>query len=66
MPEKLVFSPYLRFSGVAFTVVARDICQYLQDNSILVRHFNQPRLRDYIWISIGTDEQKQAVLRPAV
>jgi histidinol-phosphate aminotransferase len=43
-------------------MLAKDIYQSLQDSNILVRYFNQPRLWDYIRISIGTDEQMQAVL----
>lgn len=41
---------------------AKDIFLGLQEKNILVRYFDQPRLRDYIRISIGTDEQMKSVI----
>lgn len=36
---------------------AKDIQGYLRENKILVRHFSQPRIDNYLRISVGTDEQ---------
>lgn len=35
--------------------------QYLRKQGILVRHFDKPRLSDWVRISIGTDEQMEQV-----
>ena len=34
----------------------------LKSRGILVRHFTSPRIKDFIRITIGTDEQMQALL----
>lgn len=38
---------------------AKDIQGYLRENKILVRYFNQPRIDNYLRISVGTDQQAQ-------
>ena len=35
----------------------RALYEKLKDRGILVRHFGNPRITDYIRITIGTDEQ---------
>ncbi len=42
---------------------AENIKQYLEENKIYVRHFNKPRIENYLRISIGTDEQMDAVIK---
>ena len=39
-----------------------DIVKALRDRSILVRSFNGERVKDYIRISIGTDEEMKIVI----
>ena len=41
---------------------ARAVYRALKDRGILVRHFDEDRIRDAIRISIGTDEQVDALL----
>ena len=41
---------------------ARALCQALRERQILVRHFDRPRLADWLRISIGTEEQMAALL----
>ena len=36
---------------------------HLEKNRIYVRHFNLPRISEYLRISIGTDEQMRKLLR---
>ncbi|HWP96861.1 MAG TPA: histidinol-phosphate transaminase [Syntrophomonadaceae bacterium] len=43
-------------------LAAQEIYQALKARNILVRWFDQRRLQDYIRISIGTDEQLEALL----
>ena len=40
----------------------RELYEKLKDRGILVRHFGNPRISDYIRISIGTDDQMAACL----
>lgn len=42
---------------------AKDLYQALRERKILVRHFNLPRINDYIRITIGTDEEMAALLQ---
>lgn len=41
---------------------AADLAQYLRDHKILVRYFNKPRISQFLRITIGTDEQMQALI----
>lgn len=41
---------------------AAEVAQYLRDQKILVRYFNQPRINQFLRITIGTDEQMQAMI----
>lgn len=41
---------------------ARNLYLTLKENGVLVRYFDQPRIRDYIRMSIGTEEQMKTVL----
>lgn len=40
----------------------RELYEKLKDRGILVRHFGNPRISDYIRVTIGTDEQMGACL----
>lgn len=43
--------------------ISRDeLFTFLRENKILVRAFNGPRIKDYLRISIGTDEEMQRVM----
>lgn len=42
---------------------AADIKAYLEENKIYVRHFNKPRIENFLRISIGTDEQMDTVIK---
>lgn len=44
------------------TVAAQEIFDVLRTNKIYVRHWNKPRIADYLRISIGTDEEMDKVL----
>jgi len=44
-------------------VSALQLKAHLEKNHIYVRHFNQPRISDYLRITIGTDEQMAELLR---
>jgi histidinol-phosphate aminotransferase len=41
---------------------AAEVAQYLRDQKILVRYFNKPRINQFLRITIGTDEQMQAMI----
>ena len=41
---------------------AADVAQYLRDHNILVRYFNKPRINQFLRITIGTNEQMQALI----
>ncbi len=43
-------------------VKAVDIFNALREKHIFVRYFNQPRINDYLRITIGTDEQMQILV----
>ena len=40
----------------------RELYEKLKDRGVLVRHFGNPRICDYIRVTIGTDEQMQKCL----
>lgn len=42
---------------------AKDIYEALRQNHIYVRYFNQPRIDNYLRITIGTDEEMEALYR---
>jgi histidinol-phosphate aminotransferase len=42
---------------------AATLAQQLRENKILVRHFNSPRIVDFLRITIGTPEQMQEVVK---
>ncbi|MEA4893760.1 MAG: histidinol-phosphate transaminase [Oscillospiraceae bacterium] len=50
-----VFAAHPRLGG-------KEICQGLRDRGILVRHFDKPRISDYVRISIGTPEQMDLLI----
>ncbi|RYY73194.1 MAG: histidinol-phosphate transaminase [Gammaproteobacteria bacterium] len=41
---------------------AAKIAEYLREHKILVRYFNKPRINQFLRITIGTDEQMQAMV----
>ncbi len=41
---------------------AKELLKYLRENKILVRHFKGERVKDYLRISVGTDEQAEALM----
>ena len=41
---------------------AADVALYLREHKILVRHFNKPRISQFLRITIGTNEQMQAMI----
>ncbi len=43
-------------------VPARELFEMLRDKGIYVRHWNQPRIDNYLRIAIGTDEEMKAFL----
>ncbi len=44
-------------------IKAADLYQKLYDSGILVRHFNQPRIDNYLRITVGTDEQMDILIK---
>lgn len=44
------------------TYDAPEIQKYLRERKILVRHFNADRIRNYLRISVGTDEQAKTLI----
>ncbi len=45
------------------SVPAADIFKALKENNIYVRHWNKPRIDNYLRISIGTDEEMDKLIR---
>ena len=43
-------------------IAGRELYEKLKDRGILVRHFGNPRISDYIRVTIGTDAQMEACL----
>lgn len=41
---------------------ATDIQAYLRENKVLVRHFSNPRIDNYLRISVGTDSQAERLI----
>jgi histidinol-phosphate aminotransferase len=50
-----VFSKHKSYSG-------NEIFEYLKSKNIYVRHFNKPRIGDYLRITIGTREEMEAMI----
>jgi len=48
---------------ISTEIMAREFYQRLKDSGILVRYFDQPRLRDKLRITIGTHEQNTRLLQ---
>ena len=44
-------------------VSGTELFEKLRDKKIFVRHFNGERIKDYLRITIGTDEQMDAMLK---
>lgn len=44
-------------------IAARDLYEALKIKKIYVRYFNKPRIDNYLRVTIGTDEQMDALLR---
>ncbi|NIK79449.1 histidinol-phosphate aminotransferase [Paenibacillus castaneae] len=42
------------------SIAAKGIFQQLRDKGVLVRYFDQPRIDEYLRVSIGTDEEMDA------
>ena len=40
---------------------AAELCEALKERNIFVRYFNKPGIDNYLRITIGTDEQMQAL-----
>jgi histidinol-phosphate aminotransferase len=54
-----VFAKHSKMSGL-------DLAVALRQRNILVRHFNKPRLTDYLRITVGTNDQTELLLRNLV
>ena len=44
-------------------ISAESLFNQLREQKILVRYFQKPRIEAYLRISIGTDEEMQALIR---
>jgi histidinol-phosphate aminotransferase len=44
------------------TIPGKYLYETLKDNGILVRHFNKPRIDNFLRITIGTDEEMQTLV----
>ena len=42
---------------------ATELLEYLKSKKILVRHFNAPRINNYLRISVGTDAEARALIQ---
>ncbi|MBR9829242.1 MAG: histidinol-phosphate transaminase [Oceanospirillales bacterium] len=64
--ESLGFEVLPSHTNFVFTrhpdIAATELMQYLRDNKILVRHFTKPGIDNHLRISIGTDEEMQALI----
>jgi histidinol-phosphate aminotransferase len=43
-------------------ISAQDLADELREHGIIVRHFNKPRIDQYLRITIGTDDQNRALI----
>jgi histidinol-phosphate aminotransferase len=65
--SKLGFETLPSLTNFVFTknsnIAGKALYQKLKDQGILVRHFDTPRLTDYIRVTIGSAEQMAAFIR---
>jgi histidinol-phosphate aminotransferase len=50
-----VFARHSGYAGV-------DLTQALRDKNIIIRHFNKPRLSEFLRITLGTPTQNQQLI----
>jgi len=60
--EVLPSSANFLFAQVPSHWAARDLAQALREERILVRHFERPRIANYLRISIGSDAEMQRLV----
>lgn len=59
----IVLDSYANFVFVRHpNIDAKELFLTLKENQIIVRHFNVPRINQYLRITIGTDEQMKVLL----
>ncbi|MET1249959.1 histidinol-phosphate transaminase [Sporolactobacillus sp. STCC-11] len=65
--EKMNFfvaEPHANFLFVSHPYISGGkLCKMLKERGILVRHYNEARIRDYVRITIGTDREMDKVLQ---
>ncbi len=54
--SNFVFATHPKYDAVT-------IQKYLRDNNIMVRHFNQERIENYLRISVGTDYEAEMLIK---
>ncbi len=42
---------------------AESVAEGLRERGVIVRHFKQPRIQDYLRITVGTEQENQALLK---
>ena len=64
--DKLGFETLPSSANFIFTtnknIDAKDLFEYLKERRIFVRYFNKPRINQYLRITIGTQEQMEALV----
>jgi histidinol-phosphate aminotransferase len=64
--DELGFETLPSSSNFIFTtnknISGQKIFEYLRENKIIVRHFNKPKISEYLRITIGTQEQMEALI----
>ncbi len=65
--DKLGFETLDSSANFVFTTKKDADCEalfeYLKANNIYVRHFNNPKIKNYLRITVGTDEAAEALLK---
>ena len=65
--DKLGFETLPSSANFIFTtnknIDAKDLFEYLKERRIFVRYFNKPRINQYLRITIGTQEQMEALVK---
>ena len=65
--DKLGFETLPSSANFIFTtnknIDAKDLFEYLKEHRIFVRYFNKPRINQYLRITIGTQEQMEALVK---